>query len=153
MCARAGSFCQSQLDLDYLRHSIYSRLRQEEAEVEWLSEEAELIGLNFKYISFFALTSKLPGQWRQCVLGGWQVLQHQSRIQQQEEELLSLRKDDKVHTGSFDGRRSQQYPHKTHRHGTCLIDYDLLLWYAISRCVNPNNIAAERNIDIPLIIP
>ena len=27
-----------------------------------MSEEAELIGLNFKYISFFALTSKLPGQ-------------------------------------------------------------------------------------------
>ena len=85
--------------------SEFGRLRQEEAEVEKLSAEASQKTLHFVAdgspgtFAWLSGTSKLL----KCPKGVntrvkcMQVLQHQSRIQQQEEELCSLRKERFLH--------------------------------------------------------
>ena len=88
------SFDQNQLE--------FGRLRQEEAEVEKLSAEASQKILHFvagspgsAALRNFVNVSGLKGVNTRvkCM----QVLQHQSRIQQQEEELCSLRKERFLH--------------------------------------------------------
>lgn len=85
--------------------SEFGRLRQEEAEVEKLSAEASQKTLHFVAdgspgtFAWLSGTSKLlkfpkgVNTRVKCM----QVLQHQSRIQQQEEELCSLRKERFLH--------------------------------------------------------